>query len=945
MDKQERQNEKKHICVGLLAHVDAGKTTLAEALLYQSGSIRRLGRVDRKDAFLDTYEMERARGITIFSKQAELSYADWEMTLLDTPGHVDFSPEMERTLQILDYAVLVISGADGVQGHVETLWQLLARYEVPVFVFVNKMDQKGTSRSERLAELRERLDRCFVDFESARFDTDDEEGPESFCEEVAMCSDALLERYLEGGKIRREDISRLIASRQLFPCFFGSALHLVGVEEFLRGLVRYADGRQYPEEFGARVYKISRDAQGTRLTHMKITGGSLRVKRMLTGRSAGGEAWEEKADQIRVYSGASFRTVEQAPAGSVCAVAGLTKTWSGQGLGWEPAAALPVLEPVLTYRLEFPPQSDLHGILQKLRQLEEEEPQLHIVWNEALGEIHAQVMGDMQQEVLKSLIGGRFGTEVNFGAGSIVYKETITQAAEGIGHFEPLRHYAEVHLLLEPGEPGSGLQFETACSEDVLDKNWQRLVLTHLEEKKHPGVLTGAEITDLKITLVAGRAHVKHTEGGDFRQATYRAIRQGLKKAGSILLEPVYAFRLTVPADTVGRAMTDLQRMEGRFEPPQTEGEFCVLTGSVPAALLGDYSRQVTSYTRGRGKLFCSLKGYEPCHNAQEILEAAGYDAENDPENPTGSIFCVHGAGYLVPWNEVDDWAHIKSERNLSFFGGEALPVGGEGPVGDAYVPAAKPGRIESEQERRQEEKELEAIFERTYGPVRRRDGFWTGGQTKQAREMGQEERAAKSQREPDKTLAARPQSARAKRAGRPPGDEYLLVDGYNIIFSWEELRELSESSLEAARGRLLDILSDYQGYRKKTLIVVFDAYRVEGGCGEVSQYHNIYVVYTKEAETADQYIEKTVHAIGRCHRVTVATSDALEQVIILGQGAVRMAAAELYEEIEKSRQEMRRDYMGQGGGRKNLLMQHATQEVAELLEEVRLGKRTLKGD
>ena len=971
MGEQEPKKAKKHICAGLLAHVDAGKTTLAEALLYLSGSIRRLGRVDRKDAFLDTYEMERARGITIFSKQAELSFSDRELTLLDTPGHVDFSAEMERTLQILDYAILVISGADGVQGHVETLWRLLARYEVPVFVFVNKMDQEGTECGECLNELRKRLDRRFVDFRRDWNEEDVREGPESFCEEVAMCSDALLERYLEDGEIRREDVRRLIASRQLFPCFFGSALHLVGVEEFLRALLCYTNGREYPGEFAARVYKISRDAQGTRLTHMKITGGSLRVKMPLTGSAApwevsGGEIREEKADQIRIYSGASYRTVEEALPGSVCAVTGLTKTWCGQGLGREPAAALPVLEPVLTYRLELPPHSDLHGMLAKLRQLEEEEPQLHIVWNETLREIHVQVMGDMQQEVLKSLIAGRFGTEVGFGAGSIVYKETITRAAEGIGHFEPLRHYAEVHLLLEPGEPGSGLQFETACSEEMLDKNWQRLILTHLEEKKHPGVLTGAEITDLKITLVAGRAHVKHTEGGDFRQATYRAVRQGLKKAGSILLEPVYAFRLTVPADAVGRAMTDLQRMDGRFEPPQTEGEFCVLAGSIPAASLGDYGRQVTAYTRGRGKLFCSLKGYEPCHNAQEVIEAAGYDAESDPENPTGSVFCSHGAGYLVPWDEVDAWAHVKSGLNLSLEEEEtdAADRDEAACVKRLYFSAGKQQAVRSEQERQREEKELEAIFERTYGPLRRPDGLCSGAKPKKTAEAPPAEgdgrtesgavpgsdREAENDGEPDNgLLRGEPPGARGKssgkRTGSPPGEEYLLVDGYNIIFSWEELRELSRTSLEAARGRLLDILSDYQGYRKMTLILVFDAYRVEGGCGEIFRYHNIYVVYTKEAETADQYIEKTVHAIGRRHNVTVATSDALEQVIILGQGARRMPAAELYEEIEKSRQEMRRDYMGQGGGSKNLLIQHAPPEVAELLEEVRLGKRTLKGD
>lgn len=857
------------LTIGVLAHVDAGKTTLAEGILYLTGSIRKMGRVDHRDAFLDTNEMERARGITIFSKQACFSLKDKEVTLLDTPGHVDFSPEMERTLQVLDYAVLIISGADGVQGHVLTLWRLLQRYRIPVFLFINKMDQEGTDRERLMEELQKKLDDRCLDFGLM--------GQEEFSEELAVCDEALLEKYLETGSVTREAICGLVAERKVFPCYFGSALKLTGVEEFLEGLYAYTREKEYPEAFGAKVYKISRDAQGNRLTHMKITGGTLRVKMMLSSRRDSmeeEEVWEEKADQIRIYSGAQFTAVQEAAAGTVCAVTGLSRTASGEGLGLEPPSELPVLEPVLTYQIRLPEGSDVFQMFLKLRQLEEEEPQLHIVWKENLNEIHAQVMGVVQMEILKNMIQERFGVSVTFDAGAIVYKETIRETVEGVGHFEPLRHYAEVHLLLEPGERGSGMQFETQCSEDILDRSWQRLVLTHLEERVFPGVLTGSEITDMKIILASGRAHLKHTEGGDFRQATYRAVRQGLKKAQSVLLEPVYEFRLEIPAQNVGRAMTDIQKMHGTFDTPETDGETAVLTGTAPVSCMRDYQREVTAYTRGCGHLNCTLKGYEECHNAEEVIAAMNYDSEADTENPTGSVFCSHGAGFVVPWYQVEDYMHLESCLNPR----TEEPEEEESLLAQRRAALAE-GVIDEE--------ELEEIFSRTYGTSGKERRKWKKSSAPVRREYGP-------------SYTAKP---------RRYDKEYLLVDGYNIIFAWDDLKELAEVNIEGARNRLMDILGNYQGYTKKTVILVFDAYKVEGGQGEVLKYHNIYVVYTREAETADQYIEKTVHEIGRQYHVTVATSDALEQVIILGQGAKRLSAQGLKSEIEAAGKEIREKY------------------------------------
>lgn len=911
MGEQESKRAKKHICAGLLAHVDAGKTTLAESILYLTGSIRKLGRVDHQDAFLDTDAMERARGITIFSKQAAVGLGRYEVTLLDTPGHVDFSAEMERTLQVLDYAVLVVSGADGVQGHVETLWRLLKRYRIPVFLFINKMDQEGTDRKALMEELQRRLDGHCVDF-SAQGGTADE----AFWEAVAMCEESVLEKYLDGKEITEADIAALITHRQLFPCFFGSALKVEGVQELLAGLERYMLPRPCRKEFGARVFKITRDEQGNRLTHMKITGGSLKVKTLLTNRQEGGkteEIWEEKADQLRIYSGNAYRSETEVQAGSICAVTGLTKTFAGQGLGAEKEPVLPVLEPVLTYRIDLPQDCDVHGMFVRLRELEEEEPELSVVWEEHTNEIHAQVMGEVQMEVLKSQIRERYGVLAEFGTGSIVYRETIENAVEGVGHFEPLRHYAEVHLLLEPLERGAGLQFATVCSEDVLDKNWQRLVLTHLEEKKHRGVLTGAEITDMKVTLLTGKAHLKHTEGGDFRQATYRALRQGLMRGKSVLLEPVYSFRLEVPAENVGRAMTDIGRMQGSFAPPLQEGEFSVLTGSAPVVNLRGYQREVTVYTKGRGRLACTLKGYEPCHNAEAVIAAAGYEPEKDTENPTGSVFCAHGAGFVVPWNQVEQYMHLES----------CLKV--EKQETDQPLEAAV---RQTEPPRGVSEKELEEIFLRTYGAVKREK---SGYQKKSA----SRERPAAPVR-----LMEPAQGRRGTKEKAEPEEEYLLVDGYNIIFAWEELRELAAANMEGARNQLMDVLSNYQGFRRCTLILVFDAYRVEGGQGSVQKYHNIHVVFTKEAETADQYIEKTVHKIGRKARVTVATSDALEQVIIYGQGAVRMSAPELFSEVQLAREQIREIYEEQRSREKNYLFDSLPADLAERMEAVRLGEK-----
>lgn len=847
----------KRICTGLLAHVDAGKTTLSEALLYRAGCLKKLGRVDHKDAFLDTNAMERERGITIFSKQAVLGLPDAQITLLDTPGHVDFSGEMERTLSVLDYAVLVVSGTDGVQSHTETVWKLLRRYGVPVFVFVNKMDLAGADRQAVLNQLA-RLEEGFVPFDGSL-------EPDAFAEALAMQSEEAMEAYLENGEVPRQLITAMVARRQVFPCLFGSALKLQGVDELLAALQVYTRQPKEAEEFAARVFKISRDEQGSRLTWLKVTGGHLRVKALLTGEDPDGQPWQEKADQLRVYSGAKFQAVEQAPAGTVCAVTGLTRTWAGQGLGEETAGQAPVLQPVQSCRLLLPEGCDAHAVLPRLTQLQEEDPQLRIVWNERLGEIHLQMMGEVQLDVLKRLIWERFGLAVGFGPGSIVYKETIAGPVEGVGHFEPLRHYAEVHLLLEPLPRGAGLQFDSICSEDVLDRNWQRLILTHLEEKEHLGVLTGSPITDMKITLTAGRAHLKHTEGGDFRQATYRAVRQGLMQADSILLEPWYEFRLEVPAEQVGRAMADVQRMGGSFDPPELLGDTSVLTGSVPVAEMRGYAMELAGYTRGKGKLACTLAGYRPCHDAPAVIEQVGYDPERDTENPADSVFCAHGAGYNVKWDEVPAHAHVESGVRLNEPEEEETPA------------ARQPRRQAAPVSSLEEDKQLAAIFDRTYGPSKGRELF--------------------------RPAPVKP----AEYHFEPSGPEYLLVDGYNLIFAWDELKKLAADNLEGARQALADLLCNYRGFHDCQVILVFDAYKVPHGTGEVSRYHNIYIVYTREAETADMYIEKTTYQMAKQRRVRVVTSDGAEQLIILGHGALRVSARSFREEVERTNGEIRR--------------------------------------
>ena len=843
----------KKAVIGILAHVDAGKTTLSEGLLYLSGSIRKFGRVDHQDAFLDNFSLERQRGITIFSKQAVLTLGDLEVTLLDTPGHVDFSAEMERTLQVLDYAVLVVSGTDGIQAHTLTLWRLLERYQIPVFLFINKMDLPGADAGVRMAELRRRLSEGCLAFD--RMD-------DAFYEAAALTEESAMDEYLTDGALSEETLRGLIAGRRIFPCYFGSALRLSGVEELIAGLERWIQPAVWPASFGAKVYKISRDTQGARLTHLKVTGGVLRVRDLLTGcRPGGSDAWEEKADQLRIYSGGKYTTVNEVPAGGVCAVTGLSQTYPGQGLGIEAESEQPALEPVLTYRVGLPQGPDAHTALGKLRQLEEEDPQLHLLWNESLGEIHLQLMGEVQLEVLQTMIQERFDFPVQFGAGSIVYKETIAAPVIGVGHYEPLRHYAEVHLLLEPAPRGSGLQFESLCSEDVLDRNWQRLVLTHLEEKAHRGVLTGSPITDMKISLLTGRAHLKHTEGGDFRQATYRAVRQGLRKAESILLEPWYQFRLEVPTEYVGRAMTDLQRLSGTVAPPETDGEMSVLTGRAPVACLRDYPTEVTAYTQGRGRLICTLAGYDVCHNPEEVIASIGYDCDRDLENPCDSVFCAHGAGYVVPWNEVDGKKHLDSVLRLD------RPA--EGGAAPALLRRYTYGGTLAE------DKELAAIYERTYG--------------KQEKERP---------RRPD---ARQEMQQAAVRQMQLTGPEYLLVDGYNIIFAWEELASLARTDFGAARLVLMDILANFQAFKKIELILVFDAYKVPNNPGSVEKYKGIHVVYTKEAETADAYIERVTYEIGKKHRVRVATSDGLEQMVILGHGALRISARAFKLEVEQA--------------------------------------------
>lgn len=882
-----------NIVIGILAHVDAGKTTLAERLLYLGGSIRKLGRVDHGDTLLDSNAQERARGITIFSAQAQLTVGEKEFTLLDTPGHADFSAEMERALQVLDYAILVISGTDGVQGHVYTLWKLLARHQIPAFLFINKMDLAAGREEELLAELQEQFGEGVIDFR----DTESAD----FMENVAVCDEMVLEHYLEYGSVEHTGIKRMIAERKIFPCFFGSALKGQGVEKFMTSVSEWTGKADCRKEFGAKVFKISRDEQGNRLTHMKITGGSLKVKAQLS---------DEKVNQIRIYSGAGYQPVNEAYAGQVCAVTGLTKTYSGQGLGVEQASEQPSLEPVLNYQVMLPPECDVYQSFLKLRELEEEDPTLHIVWQEGSAEIHIQLMGEVQIEVLRTLIWERFGIDVRFDAGSIVYKERIASCVEGVGHFEPLRHYAEVHLWMEPAEPGSGMIFEAKCSEDVLDRNWQRLILTHLEERVHKGVLTGSELTDTKITLVTGKAHLKHTEGGDFRQATYRAVRHGLMYAASELLEPVYSFRLEIPTENLGRAMNDIQRMHGRFDTPDSVGDTAILTGVAPVATMQGYQMEVAAYSRGLGRLFCTLQGYEPCHNAEEVIEAIGYEPEADLEHTADSVFCGHGAGFVVPWDQVYDYMHIETglmRDGILEDGYDALDYiyGGSAPMD---ILSAK-GQVFQARRRTDNiddgfiaQEEIDEIFRRTYGSNERTKKGWEGRKKKAPTPyMGQ--------------------TVHYKHAPKADAEEYLLVDGYNIIFAWQDLKELAEVNIDAARDRLADVLCNYQGYKKCHVILVFDAYRVKNHVETVIPYHNIHIVYTKEAETADNYIARTAARMEGQYKVTVATSDALVQMIIWGKSAVRLSAQGLREEVERLGRDIKETYAKESGSLKNTVI------------------------
>lgn len=871
------------LAIGILAHVDAGKTTLSESILYLSGKIRRLGRVDNKDAFLDTNELERARGITIFSKQAVVEFEDTEFTLLDTPGHVDFSAEMERTLQVLDYAILVISGADGIQGHTKTLWRLLEMYDIPTFIFVNKMDQNGTDSEKLINQLKKQLSDGCIDFGIQKTD--------EFYDELAMCEDYLMEEYLDTGKLSDKAIKHAIYDRKVFPCYFGSALKLEGVEAFLRGLVNFTNTPYFPEEFGAKIFKITRDEQGNRLTHLKVTGGSLKVKDIMTDGIS-----EEKVNQIRIYSGEKFETTSQVCSGTVCAVTGLNFTKPGQGLGIEEASEMPVLEPVLSYKLTLPEGNDPRLLMPKLRQLEEEEPELNIVWDENLQEIQAKIMGEVQLEILQSIIKNRFGVEVSFDSGSIVYKETILNTVEGVGHFEPLRHYSEVHLLLEPSETGSGLQFETACSEEVLAKNWQRLVLTHLSEKAHKGVLTGSAITDMKITLVSGKAHNKHTEGGDFREATYRAVRQGLKEAESVLLEPYYSFQLELPEKMLGRAMTDIEKMYGTSEIKSSNGETAVLVGNAPVATMRNYQKEVTSYTKGYGRIFVSFMGYSRCHNEDEVIAKIGYDSERDTENPTGSIFCEGGAGYFVEWNNVKNHMHLENYL-------KAKPQNQEDDFGDF-----KSG------ERYIGSDEIDEIINQTFYANQGKKSVW---------------KRKRSSRE------SYSEPVRYVGRANDTREEYLLVDGYNVIFAWPELAELAKDDMEGARVKLLDCLSNYQGIKKFKIIVVFDAYRVEGHREEIIDYYNIHMIFTKEAQTADQYIEKFAHDNQKKYNMTVATSDGLQQIIIRGAGCNLISARELKVDVENAVAQMRQLYNEVQVKDRNYLSDSISDEAREKMEKL----------
>jgi len=887
IDEKYARNEKKYmkkLVIGILAHVDAGKTTLSESMLYLSGRIRKLGRVDNKDAYLDTNELERARGITIFSKQAVFDIDDIQITLLDTPGHVDFSAEMERTLQVLDYAILVISGADGVQAHTKTLWHLLTIHKLPVFLFVNKMDQKQTDKDKLMMELKEQLGDGCVEFGAAE--------SESFYDQLAMCDEIMMEEYLEKGQISTSYIGEAIKERKVFPCFFGSALKLDGIEKFMEAIAKYAKTPRYSDEFGAKIFKISRDEQGNRLTHMKLTGGNLRVRDILTN----GE-WKEKVNQIRIYSGEKYEAVSEVDAGSVVAVTGLSKTRPGEGLGSEKDSKPPILEPVLLYQIILPEGCDPRVMIPKLRQIEEEEPELHIVWDEQLQEIQVQVMGEVQIEILQSIIKSRFGVDVTFDSGRIVYKETIANTVEGVGHFEPLGHYAEVHLLLEPGERGSGLKYDVNCSEDYLSQSWQRLILTHLKEKTHKGVLTGSAITDMKITLVAGKAHNKHTEGGDFREATYRAVRQGLKEAESILLEPYYAFWLEVPEKMVGRAMTDIEKMHGTCEISQIKGETAVLTGSAPVVTMRNYHKEVIAYTKGLGRLFCNLKGYEPCHNTQKVIELIGYDSERDVENPTGSVFCTHGSGFLVSWDKVKEYMHVESYLQK-----------------DEDLSEPEEIRIKSSKEMSISLEEIDQIINKTFYANQGKKSTWKKRKT---------------------ALESYYKSSDYVKKEKEAKEEYFLVDGYNIIFAWPELKKLAEENMDAAKTKLLDYLSNYQWIRGCRVIAVFDAYRVEGHREEVLDYYNIHVVYTREAQTADQYIEKFAYDNKKNYNITVATSDGLQQIIVRGEGCSLLSARELKAEIETSNERLKHEFKERNKRNPNFLGDALSQESKQQMEEL----------
>ncbi len=846
MNTTPENQQKKHICAALLAHVDAGKTTLSEALLYESGVIRTRGRVDHKDAFLDTSPLERERGITIFSKQACFSYGNMDVTMLDTPGHADFSSEMERTLQVIDYAVLIISGTDGVQGHTETVWKLLQKYRIPTFFFVNKMDLPGADKAAVLKELQAKLSPYCVDF------TEEEE---LLCENVAMCEETLLETYLEEGTFDlKKEVRRLVSGTLLYPCYFGSALQNEGVEALLEGLENYTKMPEYRKEFAGKVYKITRDDAGQRLTHMKLTGGELKLRDEIEGIG--------KVNEIRVYSGEKYTLQQEVKAGDICAIPGLTDTYAGQGVGKEADFCANQLAPVCNYQILLPEGTDEAIAWRQLKQLEEEDPNLHLSWQAQTREIFIQPMGEVQLEVIKRMVSERYGMDIAFGSATILYRETIEDTVIGMGHFEPLRHYAEVHLKMEPLPRGSGLQFVTECSEDELDLNWQRLILTHLGEKEFTGVLTGSPITDIKFTLIAGRAHLKHTEGGDFRQATYRAVRQGLRQAKNRLLEPMYQFRMEVPMEQIGRVMSDVGKMHGTFRQQPDDGEMSAIEGTCPVASMAGYGTEFAAFTKGRGRMTLSFCGYEPCHNESEVVKSCKYDPDADVENTADSVFCAHGSGFVVPWNEVAKHVHVDTSIK------KRQPV---------KTTTAAPKEPSKKNSKMSEEKELQAIFERTFGPVKTRV-----------------ETPVK------KVIKAEPGKTKTKEYKPVYEEEYLLVDGYNIIFAWDELKALAAENLEGARAKLMEIMCNYQGFCGCHLILVFDAYKVKGNPGSVEQFHNISVVYTKEAETADMYIEKTTKEIARKKRVRVATSDGMEQIIILGHGATRISARAFQEEVKR---------------------------------------------